>query len=280
MFDTPEAAANTELEGEVLIDFVRTSIETASAHAERSGLTVHRVLDLGSGPGVGSCLWAEAFPTAVVTAVDGSQAMLDRAGARAVRLGLGDRVTTARLDLAGDLSVLGRHDVVFASMSLHHVGDETAALVSIRDLIETNGLIVLLERAGHVNVTFADDTAETAELWSRVNNAWSRWFTDMRAALPGAAVSPEYPKMFATAGYDVLEDRVLSVELTAPLTEPARRFARSRMERSKGALADYTDQDTLTIIHQLLDDLDGAGSNRWFAAEVTATQRLLVGRVR
>ncbi len=261
----------TELEGEVLADFVGDAIAAIVEQAGQSPLTVRSVLDLGSGPGVGSCLWAEAFPAATVTAVDGSPAMLERAAERAIRLGVGDRVRTTELDLATDLGVLGRHDVVFASMSLHHVGDEAAALVSIRDVLEANGLIVLLERADPERVSFADDSQETVELWSRVDEAWKRWFDDMRAALPGAAVSAEYPEMFEAAGYELIEDRVLEMTLPQPLSAPARRFARARMERSEGVLADYIDEATLAAVRKILDDLDGAGSHRWDTAEVTAT---------
>lgn len=280
MFDSPEAAATLELEGEVLADFVGDAIDAAKAHAAEFQLNVKRLLDLGSGPGVGTCEWAEAFPSAMVTAVDESRIMLDRAEARSARLGVGGRVVTRQLDLAGDLSVLGRHDVVVASMALHHVGDEASALVAIRDLLEPNGLLVIIERADPTQVTFVDDSPATVALWRRVNDAWLEWFNDMRAALPGATASSDYPAMFDTAGYEVLEDRVLAIELLAPLSPPARTFARARMERSESALADYTDQETLVAVRRLLDDLDGAGSHRWEAAEVIAKQRLLIGRAR
>ena len=52
-----------------------------------AGITVRRVIDLGCGPGVGTALLAEAFPSATVVAVDSSAAMLARAEARVARLG-------------------------------------------------------------------------------------------------------------------------------------------------------------------------------------------------
>ncbi|MFD8986297.1 SAM-dependent methyltransferase, partial [Streptomyces sp. NPDC059564] len=38
---------------------------------------VRRILDVGSGPGVMTCVFAEAFPHAEAVAVDGSPALLD-----------------------------------------------------------------------------------------------------------------------------------------------------------------------------------------------------------
>jgi len=53
---------------------------------------VRRILDIGSGPGVMTCVLAEAFTDAEVVAVDATPGLLDRARARAERLGVGGRV--------------------------------------------------------------------------------------------------------------------------------------------------------------------------------------------
>ncbi len=44
-----------------------------------------RILDLGSGPGVATCVLARAFPDAEVVAVDAATPLLDRVHARAAR---------------------------------------------------------------------------------------------------------------------------------------------------------------------------------------------------
>src|SRR5918995_2257079 len=116
MFDSPEAAAANELEGDVLIGFFDDATSALAALCDGIGLEVLRVLDLGSGPGVGSCVLAERFGEATVIAADGSRAMLDRAAARAARLGLADRVEIRRVDFATELDTLGRADLVWASM--------------------------------------------------------------------------------------------------------------------------------------------------------------------
>ncbi len=278
MFDTPEAATRLEMEGEVLADFVKEAVEATITHAEQFDLAVERILDLGSGPGVGSCAWAVAIPASTVTAVDGSLAMLDRVTARAASLGVGSRVVTRQHDLATGLEALGRHDVAFSSMALHHVGDETAALVAIRKVLDANGLLVILERAAPEKVRFAGESLGSDELWNRVNAAWSAWLQDMRASLPGAEESADYCSMLASAGFEVLEDRTLSIMLPAPLTPAGRRFARARMGLAATGLTGYLDESTLAEVTDLLADLDGPGSHRWDTAEVEATQRLLIGR--
>lgn len=52
------------------------------------------IVDVGSGPGVVACLFAETFPGARIVAVDGSEPLLERARARAGRQGVADRFGT------------------------------------------------------------------------------------------------------------------------------------------------------------------------------------------
>ena len=138
--DGEAAVARTEREGELLIAFVT---DTAHWIAELRGPEappVRRVLDIGSGPGVGTCELARVFPDAQVVAVDGSPAMLDRTTERAASRGLGERITTHGAELPGGLDGIAPADVVWASMSLHHIGDETRALRELRALVAPSGL--------------------------------------------------------------------------------------------------------------------------------------------
>ena len=121
-------AGHAEREGELLLAFVT---DTASWVAELRGSDappVRHVLDIGSGPGVGTCELARFFPDAEVIAVDASPAMLERASRRAETHGLATRVSTRLAELPVGLDGLPPADVIWASMSLHHVGDVVAAL--------------------------------------------------------------------------------------------------------------------------------------------------------
>ena len=83
-----------------------------------------------------------AYPEARVTAVDSSPAMLDRAMERAARLGVQERVDVRLAELPDGVEGLGGADLIWASMSLHHIGD---GLVSqsqtFREMRASNSLI-------------------------------------------------------------------------------------------------------------------------------------------
>jgi SAM-dependent methyltransferase len=247
-------AAYAELEGEVLGALTERAIAAVAATAEASGLAVGRVLDVGSGPGVGTALLAQQFPAATVTAADGSTAMLERAAERAARLGCGERVTTRRLELPDGLAGAEAVDVLWASLVLHHVGDEPAALRRFQATLTPGGLLGLVERPGHVR--FLPDTADLGRpgLWDRLDAARAMWFERMRMELPGARPSEDYLAMLVDAGFEVVHDEELSLEVAPPAGEPARRLAREHVGRMQAMLTPHADPADLAALGVLLDD--------------------------
>lgn len=241
-------ADHAELEGEVLLAFV-TSAAAAVAALVRP---VRRVLDVGSGPGVGTAELARRFPEAQVVAVDASPAMLDRVGGRAARLGVGDRVRTHVAELPGGLAGLGPADVVWASMSLHHVGDEVAALRAMGEVLAPGGVLALAEfaeRPMRVLPLELDDGPRG--LGGRLEEANAAWFAEMRAGLPGHEPSADLAAMVVAAGLEVLADDVVVVRHEAPLTGDARRFAVDHLARSRGRLAQFLDADDAAALEAL-----------------------------
>jgi SAM-dependent methyltransferase len=264
-FDTDAAAQSAEQEAEVLAGFLTDGVGRARAVAEARGLPVRRVLDLGCGPGVGTVALARAFPAATVVAADASGPMLERAAARFAREGLGGRVATLPVDLPGDFGVLEPADVVWASMVLHHLGDEADALGSIRALLPAGGLLVLVERAGLVRV--GDDPA-----WERLEVAWDRWFAGMRAGLPGARASAPYAEALVDAGFEVVVAEPIRIVLEPPLSEPAQAFARRQLERALVAFADQLDPADLAVLRGRLAP-EALGTT-----PVRATRELFIAR--
>ena len=280
LFDTPEAAASTELEGEVLIGFVHEATEVLADRCASGGIEVRRVLDLGSGPGVGTCALAERFPGATVVAVDDSATMLERASARAVRLGLADRVETRQIDLATEIDQLGRAELAWASISLHHVGDEQTALLQVHALLGRGGLVALVERDRPSRVVPDAVDLGRPGLWERLDAAWGAWFADMRSDLPGASASADYPDMLTAAGFDVVADEALSLTIDAPLDDQGRRFALKQVAQARRMLESRVEAADLAALDFLLDEHAPDGVMRRDDVQLRATRRLYVGQRR
>lgn len=253
-FESPEMAAFAELQGEVLVGLVTEATSVLAELCVRHGVEVRRVLDVGCGPGVGTCCLAERFASANVVAVDGSATMLEHATARAERLGLGRRVETRLVELPAGLAMLGRTDIAWASMVLHHIGDEVEALCRIGGLLEPGGLLAVVEQAGPVRVV-PDD----ADLWppgigERLDAGWAAWFSEMRAELLGATTSADYPVMLERAGFELVADQVLTLSLDAPLDARARRFAHGQLRQTREHLGSHADAADLEVLDSLINE--------------------------
>jgi SAM-dependent methyltransferase len=277
-FESPEAAAHAEHEGEVLVGFVAEAAGVVAGIAARDGTEVRRVLDLGCGPGVGTCCLAERFASAQVTAADGSTAMLERAAARVERLGLTSRVETRQVEIPGGLGLLGPAEVVWASMVLHHVGDEAGALRGIRETLAPGGLLGLAEQAGSVRVLPDEVDLGRPGLWARLDAAWAAWFADMRADLTGSTTSDEYPPMLDAAGFEVLVDEPLTIALDAPLDDRTLQFAHRQLVRTTHQLEHHADPADLAALDVLIQPDTEESILRRPDARMRAQRHLYVAR--
>ncbi|MEN8654639.1 class I SAM-dependent methyltransferase [Streptomyces sp. 21So2-11] len=221
---------------------------------------VRRVLDLGSGPGVITCLLAEAFPEAEVVAVDGTPTLLERTRARAERAGLGDRVRTHEAELADGLGALGEADVVWAANTLHHVGDQRAALTDFARLLRPGGLVALVEGGLPPRRLPRDIGIGRPGLEARIEAVTSDWFARMRAELPGVKQEIEdWSALLAAAGLTPAGPRSFLLDLAAPLTGEAREQVVDTFARQRDKLADVLAADDITTLDRLLDPADPAG---------------------
>lgn len=277
-FESPEAAAFAELEAEVLSGLVDEAIAVLAEWCRREGVAVGRVIDLGCGPGVGTGRLAERFAEADVLAVDGSAAMLERLRARVERLGLGRRVEARQVELPGGFDRLGQADLVWASLVLHHVGDEVAALRQARGVLRPGGLLALIERPGPWRVLPEARDLGRPGIWARLDAARAAWFADMRAGLVGAVASAGYPEMLEAAGFDVLVDQELVLDFGPPLGAPARRLARDLVQRAQAQLARHADAADLEALGPLLDDEATSGLARRADARLRTSRHLYVAR--
>ncbi|MER8182340.1 class I SAM-dependent methyltransferase [Kitasatospora sp. NPDC094015] len=221
---------------------------------------VRRILDVGSGPGVMTCVLAEAFPEAETVAVDGSTGLLDQALVRAGRLGLGDRVTVLHAELPAGLdggdgpagSVLGTADLIWSSKAVHHLGDQQAALTGLAALLRPGGVLAVAEGGLPARFLPRDIGIGRPGLQARLDAAQEEWFAAMRADLPGTtAVTEDWPAMLGHAGLTGTGGFTLVLDLPAPLDTAAREFLHANLDRiwqSMDGPLDEEDRRTLGVL--------------------------------
>jgi SAM-dependent methyltransferase len=278
--DWEALAADTEREGELLLAFVTDTARWIAQLRGPDAPSVRRIIDVGSGPGVGTCELARLFPDSHVVAVDGSPAMLDRATRRAAMYGLARRISTLVAELPGGVDSLEPADVIWASMSLHHMGDETNALRVLRDRLGPSGLLVIAEVAEPMRVLPDALDVGRPGLVDRVERAESAWFAAMRAGLAGSAPSTDLASMLTSAGFDVIDSRLARLRLDPPVSADARRFVSGRVRRLRQQLGELLGDDDLRALDVLADADDPRGVMVRPDIFVASSRQIVVGRPR
>ncbi|MFF7144447.1 class I SAM-dependent methyltransferase [Streptomyces nodosus] len=223
-----------------------------------------QIVDTGSGPGVVSCLFAETFPGARVVAVDGSAPLLERARARAAGAGLADRFRTIAGELPGALDELDYPaDLLWASNSLHHLGDQRSALASFGARLAPGGTLALLEGGLPARFLPRDIGIGRPGLQARLDAVESEWFTRMRAELPGAVTETEdWPALLDAAGLTHTGTRSFLLDLPAPVTDRARDYVVASLTRLHEVIGEGIDADDRATLARLLDPEDPASVHR------------------
>ncbi|MFF3325054.1 class I SAM-dependent methyltransferase [Streptomyces sp. NPDC002889] len=254
-------AAQLENSGELQLPVLR---RTAARLRELLGpeKEVRRIIDIGSGPGVMTCVFAEAFPDAEVVAVDGTPGLLDRALARAERLGLGGRVTVRHAELPEGLDGgdehgeggLGAADLVWSSKAVHHLGDQQRALNGLAGVLRPGGLLAVAEGGLPMRFLPRDIGIGEPGLQARLDAAQERWFEIMRTELPGSTtVVEDWPAMLSRAGLTPVGSFTSLLDLPAPLGESPRAFLQAHLTRLRETMSESLDAEDRTTLDALLD---------------------------
>jgi SAM-dependent methyltransferase len=273
VFDWDHRGAEMEREAELDLGWIEQSLEWMA-----TGLgTVQRAVDLGSGPGVATAALATAFPTATVTAVDGSPALLERAAVRAARMGLDERVDTLQHDLSGDPALLPEADLIWMSRVLHHLPDPEATLGALRKRLRPGGRIGLVE--GGLPPRWAPDDLGMGRpgLQARLDVATG----DLLFQLPvphGIRPGTDWAALLAAAGFIDVTTRSWLDEVPAPAPEAVRARVRDRLTMVRDHLRPTLDPLDLAVVDRLLDPADPLGVDRrpdlfWLAAQTVYTGR-------
>ena len=98
------------------------------------------------------------------------------------------------------------------------------------------------------------------------------------AHLPPGARDTPWPKVLESAGFEVVEQRTLVVELPAPLAEPARRWIAQGLQRSVSMLSERLSDDDRATLAVLIDPADPRGVMRRADVTLRAGRALYVAR--
>ncbi|MFD3869217.1 methyltransferase [Streptomyces sp. NPDC058623] len=249
--DWAAMAGQLEANGEIQLPLLRSTAARLGELLAGAGTRVRRVLDVGSGPGVMTCVLAEAFPEAEVVAVDGTPALLEHTLARAERLGLNDRVTTVHAELPEGLDAMGAADLIWSSKAVHHLGDQQAALDGLAALLRPGGVLAVAEAGLPMRFLPRDIGLGTPGLQARLDAALEYWFSVMRAELPGSTpVAEDWPAMLGRAGLGPVGAFTALLDLPAPLAAQARAFLQDHLSRLRelGDSLDPEDARTLAVL--------------------------------
>ncbi|MFJ9710954.1 class I SAM-dependent methyltransferase [Streptomyces sp. NPDC101234] len=258
--DWGEMAGHLESQAELFAPLYENVLGWLGKEVTEPGL----IVDLGSGPGVVSCLFAEAFPDARVLAVDGSEPLLDRARARAERQGVGDRFGVLAGELPGVLDQLDYPaDLLWAGHSLHHLGDQRAALTAFAERLAPGGTLAILEGGLPSRFLPRDIGIGRPGLQARLDAMLEEWFERMRTELPDSVTEAEdWPALLAAAGLKYTRSRSFLIDLPAPASEPARTYAVEIFSRLRDTVGEGLDAEDRAILDRLLDPADPASLHR------------------
>lgn len=250
-------AVGDRLEGEG--DMRRAALDGAATWlAELAGdHPVRRILDLGSGPGVGTGTLAAAFPEAAVEAVDGSAPLLERASARAARLGYADRLTVTQRDLPDGLDELEPADVIWASRVVHHLGDQDEAVRRMAALLRPGGVLAIAEGGLPLRCLPRDIGIGRPGLEARLDVAVQDWFVEMRGAQPESKSTVEHwPGILAGAGLTGCGSRSFLVDHPAPLAAETRGVIVGWWGGIRDRVGDRISAEDTVTLDRLLDPED------------------------
>ncbi len=269
--DWEALAAEIEAEGETLLPYVTQALDAIGDRVAAPGT----VLDVGAGPGVFTAELAARFPSARVIAVDGAPALLDRARGRAEAAG--HPIETLRTDLPEGFADLPTADVIWTAQTMHHLGDQTAAVAALAGRLHRGGVLAVAEGGLPSRFLPRDIGLGRAGLAERLDAVQAVGFGEMRAALDGTVDVPEdWPAVLRAAGLRDVQARTFLVDRPAPLDDAAR----SGVEHMLGRylrMAEHLDPDDAQVLRRLADPQDPQSVRRRPDVFVLAARTVYIG---
>ena len=223
---------------------------------------VRRTLDIGSGPGVDTCVLAEAFAGAEVVALDAAAGLLDRAVARADPLGLRGMVSVRHAELPEGLTVgdahrengLGTADLIWSSRAVHHLGDQQGAMDDLRACFGPADCSRWKRSGCRCASSHATSVSAGRGCWP---GSTPPRRTGSRACEPNCRAAPPSLRTgwlcSAAPGSPALAVFSSLLDLPAPLGETARAFLHAHLTRLRDAMSESLEEQDVTTLDVLLD---------------------------
>jgi SAM-dependent methyltransferase len=183
--DWTEAADRLAVSARTDADWYRSVVAVIARPGDRVAV------DVGCGGGGMAVVLAAALgPDGRVFGVDGAADVLDRARSLA-----GDAVSFVQADLHHGVApirdvVPDGADLIWASASLHHLGDQQAAVTELASVLRPGGRLAVAEGGLSPRHLPHDVGVGEPGLEARLQAANDTWFNGMRAKLPGSVRMP------------------------------------------------------------------------------------------
>lgn len=215
-----------------------------------------RILDIGCGPGVASCLFAQLSPQTRVTGVDATPAIVRQGSARVSRLGLTDRVQVLPGEVGDGLDVPAAN-LVWAAHVVHHLPDPVAGLAELGRLTAPDGLVAVAEGGLNLRVLPGGYGVGRPGFVHRLEAALSEHFIDAYD-LPERVTSgvEDWPVLMTTAGLGHLASRTFLLDLPAPVEPAVRAYVVEKFRNLSHVVGSRIDRVDAEALSRLVDPTD------------------------
>lgn len=192
---SPGFADHLDLEAAISASMTEEALNAATAALDTEPTLI---VDLGAGTGASTLALALRFPGAHVDSLDISTDLLAKLDLTAASAGLTDRVDTHLVDLDDDWSrvVPPQVDLIWASLSLHHVQNADQVVRRAFAALRPGGALVVCEMTGALGYEPEDLNSGVAGLGGRVIAA---------LAAAGYPATADWSRELADAGFTAVQ---------------------------------------------------------------------------
>ena len=224
---------------------------------DMAGPPIEHVVDVGAGPGFAACAFAEALPSARVTALDPTASFLERTRERARERGVADRLSTHEGDIDSSLSALASADLVWSSHVVHHTADPVDALRKLGSLLTADGRLAIAEGGLPMRVLPGDYGLGAPGFPARLDATLDEYAV-REWGLPEAATggAKDWPVMFGDAGLVPVQSRTFLLDRPAPLHDTVRAYVVAQFAKAREQVGDRLDRADARALDRLLDASD------------------------